>query len=129
MRVRFAFEVIRHQNVTIRENSRHNQVQATQADALSHNHNKIQTQLQLATNLLRLGRRTEGLELLERTEKQLGKNLSNPENLGQLLWAALIRDIIDQKQQAKEIALAVTFQSNDPASDRLVKDFFHINLR
>jgi hypothetical protein len=95
------------------------------ANAINH---RFQPQLKLATDLLRLGRRTEGLALLKSMEDRVFADENRRDNLCYVVWAAMLRVIIGDKQGAFNLASQITFQATDATLDTRVLNFFFLPL-
>jgi hypothetical protein len=87
-------------------------------------YNRFQTQLRLAADLLRLGRRTEGYGLLHDLERRLTETEKQPGNLGYLLWSALLRSAAGDKEGAFKVASQLSSQATDLNLDTRVVTFF-----
>jgi len=102
-------------------------------EAGSGTYNRFQTQLRLAADLLRLGRRTEGYSLLQELERRLlevqREGEKQPENLGYLLWAALLHSAVGDKEGAFKLASQLSSQATDLNLDTRVITYFAMPLK
>ncbi len=93
-------------------------------DATSHHVNRIQTQLRLAADLLRLGRRHEADLFLSDLENRLLNWENRLRSQEYLLWTALLRAASGDKQAAFSLAVQLCTQGTDPVLDRQILSFF-----
>lgn len=93
-------------------------------DMYNPQHNRLQAQMRLATELLRLGRRTEALNLLKEIENRLLQWEKPNRSMCYLLWIALIRVGAGYTRQAFELAMEISANSDDSELDERLVRFF-----
>ena len=90
--------------------------------------NRYQSQIHLAVDLLRLGRRNEGLNLLKEQEQRLLEWQNVERSRCYLLWIALVTAAIGNAQAAFFLSLQVAESDKDSfASDQVVSFFRSIH--
>ena len=86
--------------------------------------NRCRAQLHLAADLLRLGRRHEGLVMLKDLETRLLEWQKPAQSLCYLLWIGLLRAAAQDRQGAFYLAVQLVSHKTDHESDRMVAEFF-----
>lgn len=102
---------------------------AAQADLGSTSFSRFQSQLRLAVELLRLGRRAEGFALLTQIEERLPV-LPKAEDMRSVavvygLWLALVRAAVGNTTAALESAQRLVATSPDSVMSTAILTFFH----
>ncbi len=94
------------------------------AEITSPGFNRYQLQLRLAADLMRLGRRKEGFNVLKGLEERLMESRNPARNKCYVLWSALLRAVAGDKQGAFALASQVSAQATDLTLDTKVVSFF-----
>lgn len=93
-------------------------------DLSNPSYNRYQAPLRLAADLLRLGRREEGLLILKEMEERLQEWQNPTRSLCFLLWIAIMRAAAGERQSAFYLALQVASHATDSKLDNSVISFF-----
>ena len=99
---------------------------AISPDLTNPSFNRYQAQLQLAAELLRLGRRREGFLLLQTAADRLLQWEDQASSLCFLVWIALLRATANDPQGAFLLACQVSAQLTQPTFDNVVAQFFRV---
>lgn len=92
--------------------------------------NRLQVQMRLATELLRLGRRTEALNLLKETELRLLQWEKPSRSLCYSLWIALILTAAGYVKEGYELATEISAKApENNVSERLARFFQNFQVQ
>ncbi|HEX2911873.1 MAG TPA: hypothetical protein VH186_13780 [Chloroflexia bacterium] len=97
---------------------------AISPDITNPHYNRYQSQLALACNMLRLGRRQEGLGILSEIESRLTMWGNPNRSRCYLLWIALLKAVVGDKQGAFQLAMQIASHGSNPELDHIILSFF-----